>query len=178
MLYPPESIPFDSSASSWARAGTERKSVTINTIKIAKGMECTPWRLFMALLLFPSEASFRTCVPSPKSKSISSRLLFEEERIEVGAVHLRVAQHARLEEAGLVVERRSPRRAAETRRRVALQAQQVDVAQLQHVRIRPAVHHMARLASVDLHRLVFENKRPLLVRVTRKANRVLRGRRP
>ena len=60
---------------------------------------------------------------------------------------------------------------------MALQAQQVDVAQLQHVRIRPAVRHMARLASVDLHRLVFENKRPLLVRVAREADRVLRRRR-
>src|SRR5579864_2387083 len=104
----------------------------------------------MALLLFPSEASRRTCVPAPKSKSISWLCLFEEEPIEVRAVNLRVAQHARLEEAGLVVERRCPRCAAEARRRVALQAQQVDVAQLQHVRIRPAVRHVAGLASVDL----------------------------
>ena len=34
---------------------------------------------------------------------------------------------------------------------------------------------MARLASIHLHRRVLEHKRPLLVRVTFKANRILRG---
>jgi len=37
---------------------------------------------------------------------------------------------------------------------------------------------MAGLTSVDLHRLVFENKRSLLVRVALEADRILRGRSP
>ena len=61
---------------------------------------------------------------------------------------------------------------------MALQAQQVDVAELQHVGIRSAMRQMAGLTSVDLHRLVFENKRTLLVRVALEADRVLRGRSP
>ena len=58
---------------------------------------------------------------------------------------------------------------------MALQAEQVDVAQFQHVRIWPAVRQMARLASIDLYGLVLENKRPLLVRVALEADRVLCG---
>jgi hypothetical protein len=61
---------------------------------------------------------------------------------------------------------------------VALQAQQVDVAQLQHVRIWSAVHQMAGLAPINLYRLMLEYKRSLLVRVAREANRVLSGRSP
>jgi hypothetical protein len=76
------------------------------------------------------------------------------------------------------VERGSPRRPAEARCRVALQAEQVDVAQLQHVGIRPTMCQMAGLASIGLHRLVLEYKRPLLVRVTLEANRILRRRSP
>ena len=59
---------------------------------------------------------------------------------------------------------------------MALQAEQVDVAQFQHVGIWSTVRQMAGLTSIDLHRLVFENKRPLLVRVALEANGVLGGR--
>src|SRR5271155_3831967 len=85
-----------------------------------------------------------------------------------------MAQNARLEQARLVVERRSSRRSAKARRGVALQAEQVYVAQLQHVRIWTAVHQMAGLATIHLYRLVLEYKRSLLVRVAREANRILR----
>lgn len=87
-----------------------------------------------------------------------------------------MAQHARLEKARLVVERRRSWRPAEAGLRVALQAQQVYIAQLQHVRIRSAVHQMAGLAAVNLHGLMLEHKRPLLVCVAREADRVLRRR--
>jgi hypothetical protein len=85
-----------------------------------------------------------------------------------------VAQHAGLEKARLVVKRRHARRAAKTGCRVALQAKQVDIAELQHVRIRPAVGQMARLASLDLYRSMLVHKRPLLIRVALEADRVLR----
>ena len=51
---------------------------------------------------------------------------------------LDVAQSARLEESGLVVERWRSRRGAE-RRRMTLQAEQVDVADFEHVGIGPAM---------------------------------------
>jgi hypothetical protein len=57
---------------------------------------------------------------------------------------------------------------------VALQAEQVDVAQFQHMRIWAAVHQMAGLATIDLYRLVFEYKRSLLVGVALEADRILR----
>jgi hypothetical protein len=57
---------------------------------------------------------------------------------------------------------------------MALQAQQVDIAQLQHVWVRSTVRHMARLASIDLYGSVLVHKRPLLVPMTCKAHRVLR----
>ena len=57
---------------------------------------------------------------------------------------------------------------------MALEAKQVDVAELQHMRIRPTVRQMARLASLDLYRSMFVHKRPLLIRVTLEADRVLR----
>jgi hypothetical protein len=90
-------------------------------------------------------------------------------------MNLRMTQYARLEKARLIVERRRSGRSAEARLRVALQAQQVDVAQFQHVRIWAAVRQMARLASIRLHRLVLEYKWPLLIRVALEANRVLCG---
>ena len=61
---------------------------------------------------------------------------------------------------------------------MALQAEQVGVAQFQHMGIGSTVRQMAGLTSVDLHRLVFENKGALLVRVALEAHRVLRGRSP
>src|ERR1700723_305918 len=116
----------------------------------------------MASLLFVSETSFRACLSSPYLKERSLRLLFEERRIEVRAVNLRVAQDARLEKACLVMERRSPRRPAEAGRRVALQAEQFDFAKIQHVRIWSAVRHMARLASIDLYGLLLKTNGPCL----------------
>lgn len=86
-----------------------------------------------------------------------------------------MTQHAGLEKAGLVVERRSSRRSAKAGRRMALQAEQVDVAQFQHMGIWSTVHQMAGLTSIDLYGLVLERKRPLLVRVALKANCILRG---
>ena len=85
-----------------------------------------------------------------------------------------MAQYARLEQARLVVERRGSRRATKTGRCVALQAEQVDVAQFQHVGVRSTMGKMARLASINLYRLMFENERPLLVGVTLEADRILR----
>ena len=89
-------------------------------------------------------------------------------------MYLGVAQRARLKQARLVVKRWHARCTAKTRRRVTLQAQQVDVAQFQHVRIWSAVRQMARLASFHLHRGMLVHKRPLLVRVAFKTNRILR----
>ena len=66
--------------------------------------------------------------------------------------------------------------ATETRRRVALQAEQVDVADFQHVRVWPAVNHVAGSAPVDLDRRMLVHKRPLLIRVALEADGVLRGR--
>ena len=57
------------------------------------------------------------------------RLLFEEGRVEVRTMDRDVALRACLEERRLVMERRSARRAAETRGGMALEAEQVDVAQ-------------------------------------------------
>ena len=106
------------------------------------------------------------------------RVLFKERGIEVRAVNLGVTQYARLEKARLVVERRSSGRPAEAGGGVTLQAQQVDVAQFQHVGIRSTVHQMAGLAAVDLYWLVFEHKRPLLFRVTGEADHILCRRSP
>lgn len=56
---------------------------------------------------------------------------------------LRVAQCARLELSGLIVERRSPRCRAEARRGMALQTEQVYGAKPQHVLVRAAVRYVA-----------------------------------
>ena len=61
---------------------------------------------------------------------------------------------------------------------MALQAQQVDVTELQHVGIRSTVRQMARLTPIHFYGRVFVYKRALLVRVTFKANLILRGRSP
>jgi len=60
---------------------------------------------------------------------------------------------------------------------VALQAQQIDVAHAQHVRVGSAVRNVAGRAAFDLHGLVLEDKRSLFVSVAGEANRVLCGRR-
>src|ERR1700677_1116069 len=64
----------------------------------------------------PQAALHTFSAPIRKSRCSLTGLpapLLEEGRIEVGAVNLRVTQNARLEKAGLVVERRGSRRAAE-----------------------------------------------------------------
>ena len=58
---------------------------------------------------------------------------------------------------------------------MALQAEQIDVTQFQHMGIWAAVHQMAGLAPIDLYRLVFEYKRSLFVRVALEADRILCG---
>ena len=60
--------------------------------------------------------------------------------------------------------------------RVALQAQEINVANAQHVRVGTAVRDMTRLAALNLHRFVLKNERPLFVRVAGKTNLVLRRR--
>ena len=89
-------------------------------------------------------------------------------------MNLRVTQQAGLKKTCLIVKRRGPRRGAERRSCMALQAKQVDVAELQHVGIRPAMGEVTRLASVHLDRRMLEDKRTLLVDVTFKADRILR----
>ncbi len=103
-----------------------------------------------------------------------SRLL-KERRAEIRTVNRDVAKGARLEETCLVVEGRRAGSAAEARRRVALQAEQVHVAHFQHVRIGAAMDDMARLASVRFYRRMLVNKRPMLVGMTLETNLILRG---
>src|SRR5260370_21610088 len=88
-----------------------------------------------------------------------------------------MTQNARLEKTGLVVKRRRSRRPAKTGLRVALQAEQVDVAQPEHVGIRTTVHQVAGLAAVYFYRLVFKHEGTLLVGVALEADRILRRRR-
>jgi hypothetical protein len=88
-----------------------------------------------------------------------------------------MAQRARLKKCLLAVKRRRPRRVTgfriHKRVRVALEAKQVHVAHPEHVSIRPSVRNMTGRATLDLYRLVFEHKRPLLIRVARETNCVL-----
>ena len=56
---------------------------------------------------------------------------------------------------------------------MALQTEQVDVAQLEHVRIGAPVGQMAGVAAIGLDRLVLVDEWPLLVRVTFKADGIL-----
>ena len=58
---------------------------------------------------------------------------------------------------------------------MALQANEVDVAQLQHVGIRTTVDQVAGLAAVGLHGLMFEDERALLVGMALEADCVLGG---
>jgi len=80
------------------------------------------------------------------------------------------------------VERRSSLRATgfciRSRIGVALQAEQVDVADPQHVRIGAAVGNMAGRASFDFHRLVLEDEWSLLIGMAREADSILRRRGP
>ncbi len=88
-----------------------------------------------------------------------------------------MAQRARLEESLLAVKRRCPRRptgfAVGSGIRVALQAEQIDVAYAQHVRIGASVRNVAGRASLDFYGLMFEHERPLLVGVAGEADGIL-----
>lgn len=90
-------------------------------------------------------------------------------------MNLCVAQGAGLELSGLVMKRGCARRIREGRR-MAREAQEVDVAQFQQARVGRAVRRVARLATFDSHCFVLENKRSLLVGVAFKARDVLGGR--
>jgi len=61
---------------------------------------------------------------------------------------------------------------------MARQAQQIHVADLQHVHIGRSMRCVAGLATFDLYRLMFKNKRPSLVGMTIKTDRVLCRRSP
>lgn len=84
-----------------------------------------------------------------------------------------MAKRACLEETGLVVERRGAGRTAETRSRVALQTEQIDIAYLQHVRVRPAMNGVAGLAAIRFDGRVLEDKWALLVRVALETDAIL-----
>jgi len=56
---------------------------------------------------------------------------------------------------------------------MAIQAKVVDRVHFQHVRVRAAVRHVACGAAIDLHRLVFVHKRPLLIPMALEAHRIL-----
>lgn len=57
---------------------------------------------------------------------------------------------------------------------MALQAQQIDVAYPQHVRIGASMGDVAGRAAFDFYRLMLEYERPLLVGMACEANRILR----
>src|SRR5271156_3261511 len=114
--------------------------------------------------------------PRPEFETIAISPLLEKRRIEIRPMNLHVAGGARLKESGLVVKRRGSRRSAEARGRMALQTQDVDVANLQQMRVRRAMHSVARRASLDFHGSVLENKWPLLIGMASEANNVLRRR--
>ena len=87
---------------------------------------------------------------------------------------LRVTHSTSLILRGLVVTRPLRPRRVRERDRVARQAQEIHIARLQHVRVRPAVRRVTRNAAFGLHRLVLVHERPLLVLVALVANRALR----
>jgi len=89
-------------------------------------------------------------------------------------VDLRVAHRARLILGGLVVERRRARRRSIHVRRMASEAKEIDVIDLQHARIRRSVRCVARKAAlIGFHRSVLENERPHRIRMALRANRKL-----
>lgn len=87
----------------------------------------------------------------------------------------KVAQRTRLEKRRLIMEGGGSGRAAEARSRVALQAEQIHIAKLEHVWIGAAMNHVTRYAAVHLDRRVLVDKRALLVGVAFEADGVLRG---
>lgn len=91
-------------------------------------------------------------------------------------MNLTVAKRACLEESVLIMKAGRPGSSAETRLRVALQAEQIYVAHLQHVRVWPTVGNVAGLAPLDFYRLVLEHIGPLLVGMALVADKILGGR--
>ncbi len=91
-------------------------------------------------------------------------------------MNLTVAKRACLEESVLIMEAGRPRSSAKTRLRVALKAEQIYVAHLQHVRVWATVSNVAGLASLDLYRLVLEYIGPLLIGMALVADKILGGR--
>ena len=126
----------------------------------------------------PFPADWWNYIPFSLSASRFIAVLFEEGSVEIGSMNLAVAQRACLEERILVMETGGSGRPAKARLRVALQAQQIYVAYLQHMGIGSTVGNVAGLASLDLYRLMFENERAFFVRMACKTNDVLRRRRP
>ena len=115
-------------------------------------------------------------LPEQSSPAKLVSLLLEKELIEIRAVNLAVAKRACLEKCVLIMEAGRPWRSAETRLRVALQAEHVYVADLQHMRIGTTVRNVARLASLDLYGFMLEHVRTLFVRMALKAHKILGGR--
>ena len=104
----------------------------------------------------------------------------EENVAKVRSVDCRVAESACLYVCGVVRSRSIHHRESGARRRpevgcgVALQAEQVDVAVLQHVRIRSSVWDMAGRATLQSHRGVFVHEWSLLILVAFEASDVAR----
>jgi len=121
--------------------------------------------------LSQSDLRFHTRRVETETMAISP--LLEKSRIEIRPVNLHVAGGASLKESGLVMKRRRPRSAAKTRGGMALQTQNVDVADLQQMSVRRTMHRMARRAPLDFHRPMLENKWALLIRMASEANNVL-----
>lgn len=88
---------------------------------------------------------------------------------------LGVAKRARLKLRGLIVKGRRARCVRE-RSGMALQAQQIDVAQFEQVRIGRSVRGVTGLAALDLHDFMLKDEWSLLVGMALEANRVLRRR--
>lgn len=89
-----------------------------------------------------------------------------------------MANRASLVLRRLIMEIRGPRSVAERGARVALQAEDIEVAGLEKMWIGGAVRRMTRFAAFRLDRLVLENEGSLLVGVARKANGIPRCSRP
>jgi hypothetical protein len=132
------------------------------------------------VFLLSVELSFALAVPSSRlpvpvsGREKAEHLLLKEGRVKVGTVNGHMAQRAGLEQAGLIVERRHTRRTTETRCRMASEAEQIDIAQLQHVCVRSAVDGMAGNTAIHFDGCMLIDEGSLLVRVAFKADSVLR----
>lgn len=94
--------------------------------------------------------------------------LAEQVVVVIGSVDFDVAERARLllrRVLGVHDRESRPRRVTEGGRRVALQAQEIHVAVLQHVRIGAPMRNVAGGTTLDFDGGVRENERPLLIGV-------------